>query len=92
MGTPVSPVRDQGINDLIKLAIELNEKDYESLKQLSDKAGIDVETACRLILEAFPSEKSGGKIIAGRNLDGNLIIAWPRFFQFIQRTKIEKEI
>ncbi len=77
---------------MIKLAIELNEKDYESLKQLSDKAGIDVETACRLILEAFPSERSGGKIIAGKNLNGNLIIAWPRFFQFIQRTSFKEEM
>jgi len=82
------------ISDLIQLAIELDEEAHERLKQLSEKAGIDVDTACRLILEAFAREpeRSGGKIVAGRNINGKLIISWPRFFQLVEPENIKKEM
>jgi hypothetical protein len=83
------------ISNLIQLAIKLNEEAYERLKQVSENAGIDVDTACRLILEAFagePPERTGGKIVAGRSINGKLIIAWPRFFQLIEPESIKKEM
>jgi hypothetical protein len=82
------------ISDLIQLAIDLDEEAYERLKHLSEKAGIAVDIACRLILEAFAREpeSSEGKIVTGRSIDGKLIIAWPRFFQLVELENIKKEM
>lgn len=75
-----------------QLTIELNKRAYDRLKHLSEETRTKTDTVCRLILEAFtrePPERGGGRIIAGRSVNGKLIVIdWPRFIQFIESEDI----